>query len=128
MESLYDRYKIPLPQPSSMDYGAYLREMRQKQQQQQLLQQQQMQQQLGGDRIPSRLSQRGDVLGTHTHTHLITIISTIGPRQGQNILSRSVKESNHDNLMEWLKTASPEGIATSICNVYSLPFPKNKTL
>lgn len=70
MESLYDRYKIPLPQPSSMDYGAYLREMRQKQQQQ-LLQQQQMQQQLGGDRIPSRLSQRGDMLGTHTHTHTL---------------------------------------------------------
>ena len=61
MESLYERYKIPLPQPSSMDYGAYLREMRQKQalqQQQQMLQQQQMQQ-FVGDRIPSRLSQRG---------------------------------------------------------------------
>lgn len=42
-----------------MEYGAYLREMRQRQQQQ--LQQQQL---LGsGDRVPSRLSQRGDHYG-----------------------------------------------------------------
>lgn len=99
MESLYERYKMPLPQPSSMDYGAYLREMRQKQalqQQQQLLQQQQMQQ-FVGDRVPSRLSQRGGDYDPYR-----------GPRQGQHILSRTVKESNQDNLMEWLKTASPE--------------------
>ena len=56
-ESLYDHYKVPLPQPSSMDYGAYLREMRQRQQ----LQMQQ--QQLGGDRVPSRLSQREEYCG-----------------------------------------------------------------
>ena len=51
-----DRFRIPLPDPSSMDYGAYLREMRKQQQLQ--LQQQEME-----DRIPSRLSQRGDFYG-----------------------------------------------------------------
>lgn len=49
---------MPPPQPSSMEYGAYLREMRQQQQLQ--LQQLQQQQFGGGDRIPSRLSQRED--------------------------------------------------------------------
>ena len=50
---------MPPPQPSSMEYGAYLREMRQQQQLQQL----QRQQFGGGDRIPSRLSQREDYRG-----------------------------------------------------------------
>lgn len=55
---MYGHYRMPLPQPSSMEYGAYLREMRQQQQLQ--LQQLQQQQFGGGDRIPSRLSQRED--------------------------------------------------------------------
>lgn len=74
MESLYERYKVPLPQPSSMEYGAYLREMKQRQ----LLQQQQQQQQYG-DRIPSRLSQRGEPqYGTiYTHHYLTVLLLVV---------------------------------------------------
>jgi hypothetical protein len=90
-ESIYDRFKVPMPQPSSMEYGAYLREMRQRQQ----LQQQQMQ---GfGDRIPSRSSQRGDYYNPGA--------SLTRPEQ---ILARSVKPGNQDSLTEWLQTATPE--------------------
>ena len=56
LESSYDRYKVPLPQPSSMDYGAYLRKMREEQK---ARQREWEQQQLRGDRVPSRHSQRG---------------------------------------------------------------------
>ena len=65
-DAIYGQYRMPPPQPSSMEYGAYLREMRYQQQlqlQQQQLQQLQQQQLGGGDRIPSRLSQREDYRG-----------------------------------------------------------------
>lgn len=58
LESSYDRYKVPLPQPSSMDYGAYLRKMREEQRREAQARQREWEQ-LGGDRVPSRHSQRG---------------------------------------------------------------------
>ncbi len=45
---------VPLPEPSSKDYGAYLRQMRAAAA---------LQQRGGGDRVPSRQSQRGDYYG-----------------------------------------------------------------
>ncbi len=48
----YDRLRIPLPEPSSKDYGAYLRQMRAA-----------AALRAGGDRMPSRQSQRGDYYG-----------------------------------------------------------------
>ena len=41
---------MPLPQPSSKDYGAYLQQMR-------------AAALVGGDRVPSRQSQRGEYYG-----------------------------------------------------------------
>ena len=49
----YDKFTVPLPEPSSKDYGAYLRQMRAAA----------AQQRGGGDRVPSRQSQRGDYYG-----------------------------------------------------------------
>ena len=52
----YDRMRIPLPEPSSKDYGAYLRQMRAA-----------AALRAGGDRVPSRQSQRGDYYGIYNY-------------------------------------------------------------
>lgn len=64
----YERMRVPLPEPSSKDYGAYLRQMRAAA----ALQKGQGGGGGYGDRVPSRQSQRGgDYYGGQPGVHYV---------------------------------------------------------